>query len=200
MILWILSDLAVLGAAVTIGVLARHSLLRFLGWLATVLAGVVAFLLELVFVFFSMNQPPTLSMLERDFATKRGDLEMIVQMVEQERGFTRIAPDFSIPGNLPESRWNEYRRRFSKAGIDLGVASDGAGDVFLMAGSIGLLNRGHATGYVHCAVAVASGYRYAPCRVRGWSGRQEYDPKTRTGAYSFRKLDEEWYVYDQGPS
>jgi hypothetical protein len=31
-------------------------------------------------------------------------------------------------------------------------------------------------------------------------GKREYDPKTRDEGYSFQKLDNRWYAYDEGPS
>ena len=67
--------------------------------------------------------------------------------------------------------------------------------------SIGLLNRGHATGYLYCSTAKKNGvFRFEPYESRQSAGSHKYDPESRAEAFSFQELADHWYAYDQGPS
>ena len=172
----------------------------------------------IVFLWFTMfKEPPTLAELQRDYPSKRVDLEMILLMSDEDVDFSRIAPDFldGTPGptnqsgrymandpnaGLPESRWDAYRKIYSRDGIRLGIQRDGACDAFIMVDSVGLLNRGHTSGYLHCAAsAPADAYRFEPCVLRQEKGERKVDRYSNEEAYSFQQLDDRWYAYDEGP-
>lgn len=153
------------------------------------------------------REPPTLTELQSAFQAKRPALETIIHMSDEDQNFSRIAPDFLRAGTatskarLAEPRWQLYREVFSRTGVKLGLQRDEAGNVFIMVDSVGLLNRGHTTGYVYChAPKSASDLGYYPCFLNQEKGHREYDPRTRDEAYSFLKLDSLWYAYDEGPS
>jgi hypothetical protein len=172
-----------------------------------------------VFMWFTFGkEPPTLGELQREFASKRGDLETILRMSDEDAKFSRIAPDFldrtpdgpndferymknDPKAGLPESRWGAYRRIYSRNGIKLGIQRNASRDAFIMVDSVGLLNRGHASGYVYCAsTAPPNANRYYPCMLNKEKDERRYDPDTREEGYSFQKLDGRWYAYDEGPS
>ncbi len=70
-----------------------------------------------------------------------------------------------------------------------------------MVDSVGLLNRGHTTGYVYCApLAVPGAGSFYPCMLHQEKGERKYNPKTREEGYSFEKLASRWYAYNEGPS
>jgi hypothetical protein len=102
---------------------------------------------------------------------------------------------------LPEPRWDTYRALFSRNGIKLGVSRNKCGDVFIMVDSVGLLNRGHVSGYLNCRSTYREDdSRFEPCVLRTEIGQRAFNPETRQEAYSFRRIDTDWYVYDEGPS
>lgn len=159
----------------------------------------------LVFLRFTIREPPTLEDLRHDCPPRRAALESLVRMSDEDRRFIRIAPDFNYSDNrgalLPKPRWDEYRKVFAENGIGEGIERDESGDAFVIVGSVGILNRGHSTGYVRCdPSAVVTGYRFDPCMLKRESGRRRYDRTTRDAAYSFVRLDELWYAYDTGPN
>jgi hypothetical protein len=65
-----------------------------------------------------------------------------------------------------------------------------------MVDSIGLLNRGHSNGYLHCGPG--PNHSYPPCFSSQPSGEHPYKPGDE--AYSYRKLADRWYAYSEGPS
>jgi hypothetical protein len=74
------------------------------------------------------------------------------------------------------------------------------GDVFVKMDSVGILNRGHVSGYLYCAPAApTTDVRYAPCSERRVSGKHAYDPQTRDAACQYQQVDERWYAYEEGP-
>jgi hypothetical protein len=162
----------------------------------------------LVFLRFTIfREPPTLEELQRDFPSRRAALNTLVRMSDQDRKFFRITPDFSVSGQrsdgtlLPKPRLDEYRKVFAQNGIRDGIERDDSRDAFVIVGSVGILNRGRSTGYVHCDPSpVVTGYRFYPCVLKQKNGHREFNPTTRDEAYSFVRLDELWYAYDVGPS
>ena len=169
--------------------------------------------------FVVFKQPPTLSQLRRSFPSKQGDLELILLMSNQDVNFSRIAPDFldidchtckpSDSGRymagdpraaLSTARWDEYRKIYSRNGIKNGIQRDPAGDAFIMVDSVGILNRGHTSGYLYCTSnAPANAHRFEPCNLRQEKGKREFNPELRECGYSFRRIDDRWYAYDEGP-
>jgi hypothetical protein len=54
------------------------------------------------------KEPPTLAALQRDFPSRRVDLETILRMSDDDRDFSRIAPDF-VDRNIDDSKdWGRY--------------------------------------------------------------------------------------------
>jgi hypothetical protein len=182
--------------------------------IAPVILGLVG---VIVLRFTILREPPTLGELQRDFPSKRTDLETIVHMSDEDANFSRIAPDFldrnmgpngfgryaedDPKAGLPRLRWDAYRKIYSRNGIRLGIQRDASRDVFIMVDSVGLLNRGHVSGYLYCAPGAPPDFnRYYPCMSHQEKGKREYDPESRDEGYSFQKLDGLWYAYDEGPS
>lgn len=169
------------------------------------------------FLFKAGPEPPSLAKLEQDFPSRRGDLEKLLKMSDADSTFSRIAPGFvylnfdgpfrrdvtnDSNAGLPMGRWNSYREIFGRSGVKLGIDRDRSRDIFVMVDSIGLLNRGHVSGYVHCVPPVQpqSEGRFYACTADQQQGERKYNPETRSPGYSFRKLDDRWYAYDEGPS
>jgi hypothetical protein len=139
-------------------------------------------------------------------------------MSDEDKDFSRIAPTFldktsdkpndfgrymqgDPKAGLAESRWNAYRKIYRENGIKLGIQRDSSRDAFIMIDSVGLLNRGHTSGYVHCASSPSTDtYRFYPCIFHQDKGEREFDPNTHEEGYSFQRIDEDWYAYDEGPS
>jgi hypothetical protein len=164
------------------------------------------------------KQPPTLAELQKQFPSHRQDLETIVAMSNEDAKFSRIAPTFvdqstesggdggrymqnDAKAGLPTQRWDQYRSIYNRNDIKLGIQRDKSRDAFIMVDSIGLLNRGHASGYLYCMPQRAlEEFRYPPCTSNQSSGSRKYDITTRAEAYSFQKLADNWYAFDEGPS
>jgi hypothetical protein len=171
-----------------------------------------------MWIVFREAQPPTLAELKRDFPSKRSSLEVIVSMSDEDSRFWRIAPGWVVriaddpirseqfmendpKAGLPKARWAAYREIFGRNGIKLGIQRNKQRDAFIMVDSIGLLNRGHTSGYVRCSSTVSPGSdRFYPCILRQDTGKREYSPETSQEGFSFQKLDDVWYAYDEGPS
>ena len=151
-------------------------------------------ILGAIFWFPFDKEPPTLAELQRDFSSKRADLEMILRMSDDDEMFSRIAPDFvdrmadnpneigrymknDPNAKLQESRWNAYRKIYERNGIKLGIQRDTEHDAFIMVDSIGLLNRGHVTGYLYCAPTdQVDANRFHACLQHQDRGERKYDP------------------------
>ena len=163
--------------------------------------------------------PPSLTDLRGSFPKQRADLEALIRMSNEDKEYGRIAPDWvnrvpvvdktsgqmdpkAMSAPMPTPRWDAYRALFRRNDIRLGVSRNLLGDIFIMVESEGLLNRGHASGYLYYnpvpSTAPDLGERFEPCtsskdsEVHPYTGGQE--------GYSFQKLADHWYAYDQGPS
>ncbi len=167
-------------------------------------------------------EPPSLPKLAEKFPARRSDLEAIVRLSNEDAWFSRVALDFvdynppkgtTQDGRfmqedpkepLPKTRWDQYRVLFKEVDSKLGIQRDGAGNAFVMEDSIGLLNSGHATGYLFCVdqgSPASQNSMFEPCALSHQdSGSRAYSADPRAEAYSFRKVAEHWYVFDQGPS
>jgi hypothetical protein len=139
-------------------------------------------------------------------------------MSNEDSKFSRIAPGFldqvtdgtsgygrymhgDPKAGLPEPRWSEYLEIYKRDGITDGVERDTSGDAFIMVDSIGLLNRGHTTGYLYCVPNQPSSFaRFDPCVLHQDKGEREFNSNPRQEGYSFQKLDGQWFAYDEGPS
>ncbi len=221
MLLPLLTVLAVCVGCFLLVRVAKSSLVKLL---LSLLGGVLALVFFLLFslaAFFWDQEPPSLTRLAQKFPERRSTLQQILSMSDQDAHFSRIDPGFvdygyidGTPGGqasqgdsdspLPQSRWNTYRSLFSKAKLDQGFARDSDGNAYFMAGSIGLLNRGHTTGYLFCRDQGSPSSRsspFEPCTLLHQdSGSQSYGMEPRREAYSFMKVADHWFVFDQGPS
>lgn len=173
----------------------------------------------IVFLWFTLfKEPPTLVDLQRDFPSKRADLETILAMSDEDMNFYRIAPDFldRVPDDpnevggrymasdpkagLPKARWDAYRKIYARNGIRLGIERNRVHDAFIMVGSVGMLGRGHTSGYLHCAPsAPVDSYHFYPCVSHEERGERKSDRGSLEEGYSFQRLDDGWYAYDEGP-
>jgi hypothetical protein len=191
--------------------------------LAAVLWAPIAALMGLLLILrlTIFREPPSLAELQQNFANKQSDLELILRMSDEDSDFSRIAPTFvdrnsgespqssgrymeeNPSAQMPNSRWDVYRKTYARNSIKLGIQRDSAGDAFIMADSVGLLNRGHTSGYLHCASdskGIPSDLRYQPCVLGQEKGRREFSAEPRQEAYSLQRLGNGWYAYDEGPS
>lgn len=191
---------------------------RWIIWTVTGLLCLPGLVFLTLGVIFWQAQPPSVSSLQREYPAKRDDLETVLRMSNEDLTFPRIAPDFvwRNEGNslgageftypdeksgLPRARWDEYRRVYQHSGIKLGVLRDKWGDAFIVVDSIGLLNRGHSSGYLFCSPTDDPNLdRFEPCALHQDEGKRNFDPDRRQEAYSFKRLDSRWFAFDQGPS
>jgi hypothetical protein len=127
-------------------------------------------------------------------------------MSDEDLIFSRIAPTFldrtsdnpdergrymeaDPKAGLPEARWDAYRRIYARNGIKLGILRNASRDAFIMVDSVGILNRGHVTGYLYCSpTGPAKSFRFQPCILGQEKGEHKYDPAARHEGYSFQKL------------
>jgi hypothetical protein len=185
---------------------------------ATTLLLAVALLMGGLWLVFHEEEPPTLSELTKNFRSRAQQLDQLRLMSDQDTEFWRISPTFLTPAwgavpipkptvpapVLPDGRWSEYKTAFKKAGIAEGFQRDATGNIFFMAGAEGLLNRGHATGYLYCVdpgSAASANSQFEPCTLSPQNeGHREYSAEPRVEAYTFKRVADHWYVFDQGPS
>lgn len=162
------------------------------------------------------QEPPDLQTLANRFPKQRQDLETILRMSDEDKHFTRIAPTFvdrdDDPGRymqddpkagLSKARWDAYRALYKRNHIELGIQRNTVGDAFIMVDSVGLLNRGHTTGFLYCQPTSEGKERFHACGqpLNEGSHRMQNSPHAyENEAYSFRRLTGNWFAYDEGPS
>jgi hypothetical protein len=153
------------------------------------------------------HQPSDAS-LERRFNKERPEFERLVAMMDEDRNMSRIAPTFTwrqdtVAWPRPESewgisneRWDDYKRLFSKTGLDDGVTRpDKSSDTLLHVWSWGIVPAGIGVSYLHCGPP-RDGYLHTavPCLQNKDSGRGEYDPGD---AYRYKKIAPDWYIFEE---
>jgi hypothetical protein len=208
--------LAALVLGLVLSFTTRRQFLRTTIRIATGFLAIPLCLFVLARTIFWLAEPPSLAKLQRDFPSKRTDLETILQMSNTDLDFPRVAPTWVVywpnegtsetqsqgdpNAKLPEMRWQEYRSLYAKNDIQLGFSRDKSGDVFVMMDSVGLLNRGHTSGYLYCAATTeVAENRFYPCSLNQEKGQQKHSWNPRKEAYSFQRLADRWYAYDEGP-
>jgi hypothetical protein len=159
------------------------------------------------------KEPPSLAELQRDFHSIRPALETLLRMSDEDVNFSRFyepTPDRNpmefgpykwtdIEVMMEKSRWDEYRKIYSRNGIHLGLVRNVSRDAFIVVDSAGLYNFNRESGYLHCApTKVASPDRYPPCISNQEKGERLYDEKAAVEGFSFQKIDDRWYAYDEG--
>ena len=220
-VLFIVYGIALVAGAISsfaLNATSARRVIRGLTIILTIPLGLVIVCIAILFVFMAASEPPTLGDLQNHFAARKIALETLVRMSDEDTHYSRIAPTFvdrdqssDQPGRymegdpkagLAKSRWDEYRALYKQNGVKLGVQRDEGGDSFIMVDSVGLLNRGHSTGYLFCAPQkdAEKKYRFQPCLQNQNEGSHQFDPNTREEGYSFRRLEGSWFAYDEGPS
>jgi hypothetical protein len=170
----------------------------------------------IIFVLF--KEPPTLRDLKARFPSRRTDLETILTMADEDKDFSRIAPDFvdresNVPGDggtydandprakLLKARWDAYRKLFSRSATKPGFQRDSTGDIFIIAGAVGFLNNGHSTGYLHCvSPSLPEVNRFGACTHQDQQNGHSVGNYSGDDKYAFENLGDSWFVYDEGPA
>jgi hypothetical protein len=224
---WFYVPVAVFFVALALSFTKKQPLRRIAATVAVISASILLFsaIGGAVFLWILFGkEPPSLATLQKEFPSQRNDLETILGMSNEDSHFWRIAPTFldrdSQAGEaisdqvsygrymqddpragLSKERWDQYRAIYARNGIKLGIRRDQAHDAFIMVDSVGLLNRGHTTGYLYCsAEKEMEDFRFEPCTLNQSSGSRKYDAQSRVEGYSFQKLSDGWYAFDEGPS
>ncbi len=145
---------------------------------------------------------PSDATLIRNFRHHQADLQTLVSMSDKDPRLIRIAFDFtrlddnwawpraqSDWGFSPE-RWNEYRGLFSAAGIKDGLYRSAlSNEIFLLAWSQGIVNRGEYRGYVYRGESKPDDRdAYPPCK----EGKVSFDGDK----YRYKRIAEHWYIWD----
>lgn len=193
--------LCTLGAAI-MAFLLPPSLLRIAVRIGAVLLAIPVVIVVGLRWFIFGPEPPTLSELKQDFPARHADLETLVSMAEEDREFRSIQPWGTTPKAPPEfgPRFAKYAVIFKRSGIELGIERYDD-EVSVTIRSVGILNRGHASGYVFCRSAQPNHKaNFYPCIFGKDRGFQPYQRDTRTEAYSYERIDAHWFVMDVGPS
>jgi hypothetical protein len=170
--------------------------------------GMRKYFLTLIAALLAINYfslPPSDAKLERQFAERKGEFELLIQKAGKTPSVVRISNvqvnDSSdgrkyIQGDRqapisPES-WTEYREIFKKTGMKEGLyRSAQTGDVQFLGHTIfGKLGPvGTLYGYVYCpGVSDVLRAGFTPCRV----GRDEYDD----GDYRYKRIAPEWFIVE----
>ncbi len=141
---------------------ARRRTVRVIRTLVGCLASCVVIVLGATVLLLWSCEPPSLATLARRFPRERHDLEAIVAMSDTDRQLIRIDPEwlatlqhqyltYSPETGITQARWNEYRWLFARNGITQGILRDAVSrDAFIIVASVGIVNRGHSNGFVHC--------------------------------------------------
>ena len=206
--------------AITIGCLffatrrKLHVVFKIVLWIIAIGSACGFVLGSFTTFLFWQPDPPSLPKLAKSFPERRQTLTEILNMSNLDQQYLRIDPTFiysdagefmwgDVNSPLAKDRWNQYRGLFSRAHLDQGITRDPGGDVFFMAGSVGLLNRGYSTGYLFCkdpGSPSSQNSRFEPCTLPPQdSGSRIFQAEPRVEAYSFKRLADHWYVFSQGP-
>lgn len=196
----------------------RRSWPRAIGVIGLVFSSLLLALVSGLALLMWGCEPPSLKTLAKRFPSQRHDLETILNMADQDKIFSRIAPTFldrcddptcqtggrfmegDPNAGLTKQRWDDYRAIYNRNRITLGIQRDLAtDDAFIMVDSVGLLNRGHATGFLHCGLGPR--HYYPPCNSNSDSGHHKFTGHSMPDeGYSFIRLVDRWFAFDEGPS
>ena len=199
---------------------------RIILWTGALFGSTLAAFTSAILLLAASCSPPSLPTLGGRFAQQRRDLEILVQMADQDSDFYVIDPEWleSSAGQFREEpqahvalspfvrknpgldplhdpeafmtieRWNEYRRIFSRNHITQGIRrSPTSGDAFILVKSDGLVTGGSSSGYIHCGPGPE--HTYPPCSSKELRFEQP-NMTAEHEAYSFLKLADRWYAYN----
>ena len=133
--------------------------------------------------------------LERIFASRREDFEMIRRMSDEDSMIVRITyevmrvDDRAKSGEIEypqfsDGRWNDYKTIFQRIGLESGISRGNEGSIWFDAYIFGLGVSGLTKGYVyskHLQDCVSTSLD--PPTIREGRGRE------------CKKLDENWYLF-----
>jgi hypothetical protein len=145
---------------------------------------------------------PSDSALRRKFREERKDFDKLVTMSNEDARLVRIAPDFTRLDNdwswprpqskwgLTPQRWDEYRRLFEKTGLSRGLSRSQYGkQVFLIAYSWGMTERGVSLGYAYCGESIGGPDSLPPCEGH----KDSFDGDK----YRYQKIADSWYILEE---
>jgi hypothetical protein len=170
------------------------------------IGGIVVVLTTAVVVTMTACEPPSLARLESRFPRRRTDLERLVAMSDQDAQLIRIASwwlmtsdhqymEYTAETGITQGRWDEYRRIFARNAIADGLQRDhDTGDIYFMVRAVGIVNRGHSSGYLHCGPG--PNHRYPPCSFLDVVG-EHLKASDSDVNYAFRRIGQSWYAYSE---
>jgi hypothetical protein len=110
--------------------------------------------------------------------------------------FTRLDTDWSWPRpqskwGLTQQRWDEYRRLFKTTGLSGGLARSQYGkQVFFIAFSWGMMERGASLGYAYCGESIGSiPEALPPC--------EDHKDSLEGNTYRYEKIAANWYIFEE---
>lgn len=141
---------------------------------------------------------PSDSDLEENFYRHEADFNRLIEMSNEDARVLRISPDFTHisrgDGLGPDSdvgftkeRWQEYRRLFSKLGLDGGLTRSEHPHVIviLWASGSGIVGHGSAKGYAYSTKE--------PSPLVDSAGRFPVPPGN--GGHVYKRIKQNWYIY-----
>jgi hypothetical protein len=159
---------------------------------ARVLLKIGLALASLVALFWWGCTEPLDMTLRQTFQRNRGNFQTLIRMSDEDSIMARIDFDWMVPKSprLTQERWNAYRELFKKLHIDRGLIRTSSGNVYLLAYTEGMFNRGMSKGYIYCRSQPRdTQWDYEPCIERSDSGYGEH--------YDYSRIGDGWYIYSQ---
>jgi hypothetical protein len=151
---------------------------------------------------------PSDAELQRQFKMHRADFDQLIEMMDEDRQMSRIAPDFTwrqdnvawpraeSEWGISKARWDEYRGIFRRVGAKDGITrSEKSSDITIDIWSWGLAIGGTSVAYLHCGQP-RNGYAHieAPCIEGKDSGRMQGQ---HGDGYRYRKIEPDWFIYEE---
>jgi len=153
------------------------------------LYGFLALSLVIALFWWGCTEPSD-ETLRRRFQRDRSDFQTLIAMSDEDSTMWRIDFGWARPESpgLTQRRWEAYRVLFKKLDIDRGIQRKKSGNVYLLAYSEGMFNRGMSKGYVYCRTkAQDADSDYEPCVEQKTSGWGEH--------YIYSRIGDGWYIY-----
>ena len=136
----------------------------------------------IIYQFFFTTGHPSDKNLLLQFEQNRVKYEALVTMFEQDGSPLVIAPDRVRPAKvIPQSRWEEYNALFSELELEGGLRSLDGETIQFIASAGGLPS-----------ASSGKGYMFRPKSPQAIYDNLDKFPDTRM---SYRKIDEDWYVF-----
>lgn len=155
--------------------------------LGVVVGPLLAFAVAMLLLIQIDCRHPSDASLAKRFYKHEAEFQELAAMARTDSRVGRIAPTFTRPENptaFSEDRWNDYRSRFRRLGLDLGIMT-GDDSIWFLASGIGLLNRGSKKGYIYSLKPLA------PC-VPDLEKRRPDLPRYYI---VYKPLKQHWYLF-----